>query len=418
MGNWREENQSLICEIKRGWAGCGYVFIGIVGFFILLGAGLYLLVLFTGGADGEPPAIADFGVPSLIFLFGSVFFMGAFGGGRFNFYSRVRIDRNTETLELMRVKDRVEYRMALAEVGRIELQKVMKSSSGSNSRPYPTYQIFLVKRDGAFFWLDTFTNKEKFVDAVTLLASYTGLGVKDGTGLVAEVDRQREYTDRFGDSSSYEPSRYVEMTPGGDGTRITIQEKRTLYDRLMMVLVFTLFLSAPFVILSQFFSTTIDDAGSWIFLVFVGPFCLIFLSIVVLIFITTSKVYEIRQVGYELRVLLRFRLAPLTKLLGRELAIPRSAIKAIRVNRLDEGHFWLSVATDGSVPTGAGGFLLGLGAFRKPGQSMSSPWGDRSVISLWEVPGWTKTGAGIADLLHIEATLQRDLGIDESNAGA
>ena len=89
----------------------------------------------------------------------------------------------------------------------------------------------------------------------------------------------------------------------------------------------------------------------------------------------------------------------------------------MRVNRLDEGHFWLSLAvekgfTRASITTFTS-LLFNLGAFnRKEIQSVNE---NEGIIGLWEVQGNLRAGscADYNDLRFIENLLETKLDIKE-----
>lgn len=436
MGDWREENNSLICESNRRGMGCVYPVLAVFGFFVFAAPALLLIARFS--EPGEAGELSSALLTGLISLFGLVFFLVGLTSRKMSFYSRLRIDRDQGVIELAREKDRVEYRLGLAQVAGIELFKVRKSRGGSNTGSILTYQIFFVKTDGAYFWLDTFYNAEKFQDTATRLAAYTGLPLQDHTGLSVDLDRQREYQDRFGDSSSYEPSRFLEIGaaggPGGQdvpgpgpamkgdrrpGTTLTLRENRTFLERVLMIAVFTLFLGVPAYIVLQIVETSQDGPGGLVFALIAVPFLIIFVAIVLLVILMNARKFEIRSRAAELQVEMKFAFSFMTRLLGKTLIIPREAIRAVRVNRLDEGHCWLSLALDPSfqLPAG-GGMLFAIGAFAKP--KATAPWDLKNVLSLWEVQGFVKPGkgAGINDLLRIESIVQKDMGLDDGGAGS
>ncbi len=105
---------------------------------------------------------------------------------------------------------------------------------------------------------------------------------------------------------------------------------------------------------------------------------------------------------------------------GKTLTIAGESIKYVRVNRLDEGHFWLSLAVQKgfskqAMDTKIVSHLFNMGAFdRKEILSVNK---DEEIIGLWELQGNMKPGNGADynDLKIIESLIEKELNLREKN---
>ena len=124
----------------------------------------------------------------------------------------------------------------------------------------------------------------------------------------------------------------------------------------------------------------------------------------------------IRDSSNSLTISLNFPTFLLNSIFGKTIDIPSSSIAHVRTNRLDEGHFWLSLTTDRPHLGGSlSNLLFNVGAFSK--DKMRELNEEEHVISLWEVYGYTAKdqGADLNDLLYIDHLIQSYLGLSEEN---
>ncbi len=408
MKDWKREGDAIHI-IKQPRMGCAYFFIGILGLLITLGASLFLLA--EGTTEGFSRAMLYGG---LVLMFGLVFLLGGIGGRKFNFKSFVEI-QETE-IRFRKLEKDQPHRMDMGEIEHIACIKVMKShGSGENSRSYPTYQIFLRKRDGAYFWLDTFRDKQHFVDALDMVYDFLGLEVRDRTGFEQNRPATKSY-EPFPRPEVTNHSKYISIERNGTGTHAGIRVPRDFMTSLLKVLVFGLFLGVPGVIAYGVFADAGDGVFAWIMMIFVGSFVFVFVSLVLVIMLMTIRRFELEIASGKLLIHQRFPL--LVSFLNRTSEVAAGMIRSIRVNRLDDGHFSLSVAVDKNYKESVHGstlarLMLMLGAFSKPGTQI--PEKNREVINLWEIPGYQAedAGANYMDLLFLEKLLQDQLGVRE-----
>jgi hypothetical protein len=154
---------------------------------------------------------------------------------------------------------------------------------------------------------------------------------------------------------------------------------------------------------------------SKIFLIFMIPFSLLFLSIFFMMIILSLKDYILAIDGSGIRLRLIFRLR-LFSGLDRDLQIPREKIEFVRVNRADNGFFWLAlgVKDDFSMSGMGSQFLFGTGVFKKENIAKASIRKEK-VISLWEISPWHKEGEGptVRDLQTLEKIMEERLNLRE-----
>ena len=100
------------------------------------------------------------GVALIFAMSGSVLIVAGLSMRSMNYNSTVVINTRREEISFSRGEQNDNVIFGLDDIAYARLLKVFTRRSGSTStsgsRRYATYQIFLVKKDGAHLWLDTF----------------------------------------------------------------------------------------------------------------------------------------------------------------------------------------------------------------------------------------------------------------------
>ncbi|MCB1327061.1 MAG: hypothetical protein H7A21_09485 [Spirochaetales bacterium] len=415
---FEQDGNALRIRYGMRGTGCLYAGIGLIGGLLVLGAGLYLLAS-VGEEDTAP---GDLLMGAFVLLFGLVFLLGSFSGRSFSFRSELLVEPDRQELRLTRTDSSDPIRIPFGQALRYEIHRVFRghgSVSYSNSESTrgrgPTYQIFLVLRDGSLFWLYTSADIEQVRALLGLLTERLLLPVRDLSGNKLDQSEARQYENPPAESSP-ESSSFVSVERKGGETSIRILEKRSLRTTLLKVLVFLLFFGAPLLIFRDMLVTPPDWSSphSYVFLVPAGIFAAFFLSVTIFMLLITLRSYRIvlRHANLIAELCLPWPL----RFLSRSRTVTRDMIRQIRVNRLDEGHFWLSVALETSyarslLPPSGLDFLFNVGAFSKTALHETSP--DERVLGLWEVPGYLRAdqGAGYHELRFIEKIVQQELGL-------
>lgn len=419
MADWKMSDTEIQIVSKAGIRGCIYPVIGVIGLVMVV-----LSALVTAGSLLEGGFSFGSLIGGFIIVMGLIFMMAGFSANRMNFHSVCSINRNSEELIFYKTEKERPYRLGFGDLSHLLLIKVIKhssSSGGSGGRSYPTYQVFLVKKDGAVFWLDTFLKKEEFRRRAEELALFTGFAVVDRTDSELSRSASRDY-DKSVVGEWREHSPFVRMHDTAGRTEIVLTNKKSIGRGFILFLVFLLFVGTPLGLAVQFVTRAAESPTipAIAIAVFGIVFALGFLSVVLLVLLLQLRDYMLIVDRLRLTVHLRFTLRAIDRRLGRTISLPHTAIRQIRVNRLDEGHFWLSLnAKPDTVPEEKGAasllhkFFFNIGIFQKTGiRELES--GER-IIGLWEIPGWIGEGQGAdyRDLHFLEQRLEEILQLEE-----
>ena len=195
------------------------------------------------------------------------------------------------------------------------------------------------------------------------------------------------------------------------GKEIVIKEKSTLLKATFFVNVFAIFTLIPVMI----FISALDKV-SLERVIILTLFGACWFAAIFIMLLSRLRIYRLAVTANGLTISLSFPTFLLNSIFGKTIDIPSSSIAHVRTNRLDEGHFWLSLTTDRPYLGGSlSNLLFNVGAFSK--DIMRELNEEEHVISLWEVYGYTAKGQGadLNDLLYIEHLIQSYLGLSEEN---
>ena len=402
MAHWNREGNKITIEMKPKGIGCLYYGFAGLGYIIIIGAALYIAAIW------EDISLWKAMIPGFVMLFGIVFAFSGSAYRKMNFQSTVVLDADQELLTFYK-EEKNKFYFGLGRISYARLVKVMKSSgSGNGSRRYPTYQLFLVQEDGAHFWLDTFISEKLMHESIQIFYDCLGMEIKDETGLEYNKVKRKQYGKMTMHQNESYISSFLDIKDEVDAKKISIKEKSSLSLSLFKFVVFVIFFSAPLIIFLG------QDSGPHImFTIFAGLFSLIWYGILSLIFILQLKRFQIVVKYDELALDMKFSFPGLNKLLGKLVVIPRHQIKYVRLHRLDEGNYWLSISVSSQAPIPEPSFLFNLGFINK--EAVKDLFPQEKVFGLWEVQGYMKSSYSIDydGLLYLENLLQQHLKIEE-----
>ncbi len=406
MEYWQLENNQLKLESKARGLGCVYVGVSFLGLFIVLGASLYTASIW------EKSTVTDFFIPGFIFLFGMVFFLTGFSFRSMQFQSTVILDKDMEYVTFYKKPDK-QYSFGLGQVGFIRVVLVYETSgSGSSRRSYKTFQVFLVKKDGAHFWLNTLKDQNQAEDFIKTLADYLQIEVKDETELMLSREARRDYTKTKASFPRDYAHPFIKIDDIGTEKKIALKQTSSLFLIFFKFIIFVLFFGAPLIILGG------GENAPIFFVIFGVIFGLFWYGAILLIFLLQLKKYELILKPDQLILHMRFSFTPLNAILSQKISIFKHHIKYIRVHRLNQGNYWLSVAVPRSIQIPKPSFIFNMGFINK--KSIEELFPDEKVIGLWEIQGYLKPGQGAdySDLLFLEETLERYYRVNEDDLGS
>lgn len=181
--------------------------------------------------------------------------------------------------------------------------------------------------------------------------------------------------------------------------------------RLIMFLALALFLGAPVLIFAQAFGDMGDAPGDAIFLVFAVPFCLMFYGVIVLVILMQLRTYKLVVRSDMLIARLEFRFL---KRFSTEIEIPAEQVRAVQINRSEEGHYWLALglAPDFRDVNFTNSFMYNVGPFQRGVRSGGVKDANMKRLSLWDASNLIAAGQGpsVHDLAYIAGEIRGAVG--------
>jgi hypothetical protein len=381
--------------------GSQYVIPIILGGLIMTGSAVLLVFILLG------MAAKDF-IPlgAIMFPFGLLFFMAGLSNKsrQFNYY--VRFDVFHNRLEFYRDKPGKGYSFPFSEIDRIFLNTEVRRTQGSGSggstrsRTYNVYVIYLIKKDGAAFWLDTLGNVEEMREKARLLLATLPISCEDRTGSGLAKESINPY--KTAGREIFQLSRGVEISNQPDGSsEILLRRRITPTGYLTLFLIFFFMGGLVGVLIYNIIRTNVFLA------LFFSPFALVPVGIILFIVFLMQKHYRLILKRDSLIAKIEFKTSILNRKMGKEVSIPRNELRSVRLNRFDGGGFrlQLGLSKDFSIPDSTT-LLFSAASFGAAG--IPGIEEEETVLPLWEMtPDTTDAeGASFADLAAIEQHIQ------------
>ena len=279
------------------------------------------------------------------------------------------------------------------------------SGASSSSRTYTTYtyRIYLQKKDGAIFWLYTFTDKGAAFEHVSLLLERIEISCVDEAGLDLARAVDNPYTDTSSRTEPGKVSSFVDVKDrSGNAIFIMLRyEQYGLRGILTSIFLLGIFVGCP----------------AWVFFVNQPIIPGVFLFFALIAVFIRGRRYSLNCSGDRIDAHVRFWFPPFQWLFGKTISIPATALKAVRVNRYDGGNFHLEIAVDKELELPRiTGTAFNTGSVRMLPKSVTKD--DLRTIGLWSVYQLTQKTPGpkINDLYAIEELIQKTYGLDASTA--
>nr|WP_100765490.1 hypothetical protein [Leptospira ellisii]PJZ91962.1 hypothetical protein CH379_15740 [Leptospira ellisii] len=413
MSDWNFENEKASKLTKSpyrfsGAAGCVLTFLLLFVSVLVMIATVYSLGLFLEGAILYPSLIVLFCFSFTYLLFSSILM-----------YRKTKRFVRTEELDprlgtfTIRETEQPELKISLNEYISYKIRKrtVSRQVTDSGDTDYRKFwDLFLVKNDGSFYLLETYSTLEELKAELPAFRSVFSLPVSAGskTGL----ENSDPIPTFLSARTEKIHSKFLKLRVSDTGTVVEISKSKTLNDKFKIFLVIGIFYGAWAAITS---SLSQPDP---VFLFFFVPFSILFLGIfsTALVFVMT-RTLELSSNSNGLLIRYKTWLPVLSRILYLERFFPRHVVRHIRVNRIQEGQNVLIVALKSNsdkTKRNVLGFLFNLHAVSLKDYLIP---GDGELLGIWHLLPWIKESPGFADLLTAEAAIEERLGLQEEKNG-
>lgn len=405
-------------SIKQGGKTPGCVLVGLFIFgtgIIAVGVAIYLDAIKIEALNDTLP------VTVFVVIFGFFWLLGAVSSRGNNPEAKAVID---STKQLVRYRSSVEGSdivIPFADLKSVIIHlkittetrsESVHSGASTRSRTYTTYtyRIYLQKKDGAIFWLYTFTDKDMALEHASLLLERIEISCIDEAGLDLARTVDSTYTDASSRTVPGKVSSFVDVKDrGGNAVSIMLRyEQYGLRGIITSIFLLGLFVGCPI----WFYFANQPTIPGWFFII---PGVFLFFALIA-VFIRGRR-YSLNCGSDRIEAHVRFWFPPFQWLFGKTVSIPATALKAVRVNRYDGGNFHLEIAVDKELklPRIAGA-AFNTGSVRMLPKSVTED--DLRTIGLWSVYQLTNQTPGpkINDLYAIEEMIQKTYGLDVSTA--
>ncbi len=279
----------------------------------------------------------------------------------------------------------------------------LRKSAGKNS--YTSWDIFLLHKDGSVIWLDASTAYKDALSNAVSLHEYTGLALEDGKESNNSRAASRSYEPH---TSAWTPSPLAILESYRDGKKVFEEvRKSSILARISILAVSLFFLGIP-----AFLIALVTYYGGYTAMFIGVPFALLIGILFIFIMALYNRRVTLLLDPSSLVIETYFSLWGIhTRRFS--VTIPRSSIKAVRVNRLENGLHNLAVSfLPGAEPSFHGTierFVLTMSTGLRLVTDHVHP--SENPVILLETRPLAKPGraATLTDLLYLESLIQREL---------
>lgn len=316
-----------------------------------------------------------------ILLFDLMLFFTAYNQKNLVQESKVRIDLFSETLKIKKQRKGIEATISIHTFQKVRIFKDIRQLHGINSeRPQEIkYEIFLVQKNGSYFWLDTVFTEKRALELASKLSSFLNIeldsslrGFSESSGLEESIPEKGHLLEEF------EPANrgLVRLSMDRDSFHtLTIPKIEPLSEKLVTLLLFLFLACIPFLM-------TDNSAGLIANLVSFSISIFVYL-IFALAYFSSRKNYILAARDRILRIQVQF--PGFMKSMNTEIDLPADHIVNIQIHRLDGGHYWLALQLKDGCEINMGDRIkANIGVFRKG--ALRQKYFHKQILGLWEVP--------------------------------
>lgn len=378
-----------------------------IGVVFLLGAGAAAYFAVTGTLHSDFFILAGF-----FGLFGILLITASHANGKRMYSASVTIDGDTQRVIYRHNRVRDSLEIGFGEVTKAHAysrrEQSQMTTDQTTSRMITVWPVQLELTDGSTFWLATVDTRDEATDLVKRIADAIGV-----PGIVEETTVSRGDPARMGEyrqgKAQVTADRSHYLVESGEEGSVSYTVNRT----------FTVGDIATLVIIAIFMTTVAAAASGLLSGDGFSPFGIVggLVPLGIIAFILFLLFRRYRIVLFPDRLVVELHLRPGYSAPSKTIEIPSSALRAVRMNRLEQGVFRLSVSVDRDfeIPV-VTVFLANLGAF---GRNKHSEADSTRSIGLWEIPpqGAAPFGADFRDLRYLERRIEGFYGLEKAPPG-
>jgi hypothetical protein len=373
---------------------------------MMIGAIVYLLSTVSS---------SSFGIDSFIGIFigcmGYIFFISlSKDNPHLSLVHEIIFEKDTESITFQTGSGNLSNSTTLkfGDLKKIILEKVHNKNSNHSRIDSWWYYINLQKYDGSIFELDLFTNENSLQTHVNKLLKVLSLEIEDKTGIGISNQSPKTYSSKSDSDFNYQPTRFVEVKESNSKTNLALKKPPLppIFYKIFIPIII-LFLGTPiWIIVSVFLS----DFGG--FIVFILPFCLLFIGIFLLIVTKQLEKYSVSIDSFNLNVEYSYP-SFLNSIFHRQITVPVGSIKFIQVHRLLSGTYTLSIELNSETVLKEMGFLIYFYNFGTEGIN-SNFENKNKVLNLWQIPiSQGEDNPQFLDLYYLEKLIEEKINLKE-----
>lgn len=392
-----------------GISGCLLILLFIFVILFSIGAAIYAAVQFANGEYLSPGMI-------LFFCFAFLYLL----------ISTIRTYRKTKDSIRTEELDSVNTTYSISETGQTTVNlnlgdfvcyKIKKrtvsqrgttsssSYSGTGSGSY--WDLFLLKSDGSFYLLETYSSKDELKKNLILFRSIVSLPVSDDSKETNLKTSESTFKPSESAENGKTDSKFLKLDRTENGTEVELLKRKTTKEKITIALVAGIFYGVWAMI---FFPITEAEP---ILLLFMIPFSILFLGIFTLglVFVMTKSLkLTVNSSGLKIRY--KTTLPILSNFLYSERFFPVHVMRHVRVNRLPGEQNILTIALKDSEKNKNEtlAFLFNLQTISLNQYVLP---GDRELLGIWHLMPWLPDSPGFADLIAAEFAIEEILRLNE-----
>ncbi|MCX7999768.1 MAG: hypothetical protein N3A69_12600, partial [Leptospiraceae bacterium] len=342
-------------------------------------------------------------IGGILGLFAIILFIALSGLDR---KSRVNFDRHRETVSFF-LNEKNTLQFSYGSFKKIILKEKITQTSKSHNLQY---LLFLIKSDGAEYWIDTFFTLEELQNNLELLKKYITLPIETSPSLKQFASHEsKEYAHKT-ENIPNNPSPYLKIHSKNGYTEISFSKTKSWKSIFTHILVVLLLIAIFSIVLLK-----VLKVKNYLFFMFFIPFVILFFGIAFFILLVNFRRVTLLYNPEELKVQYSF---PVLSFLNQEVTISKDDLQSVQVGRFDNGQFQLSISLKNPVQIETGikslfyttNLLTNSSIYEEDDSTLK---GKQTKLFLWVLDANVENAPNFSDLFYVERKLQEELRIIE-----